>query len=59
MAARKMMAAKGEGDYWQKTGDAESLERLPVDWVVQLQYGRGQSNAVAQHQGVLMFKEAS
>jgi len=32
MAARKMMAAKGEGVYWQKTGDAESLERLPVDW---------------------------
>jgi hypothetical protein len=33
MAARKMMAAKGEGVYWQKTGDAESLERLPVDRV--------------------------
>jgi len=45
MAARKMMAAKGEGVYWQKTGDAECLERLPVDWVVQFQYGRGQSNA--------------
>lgn len=59
MAARKMTTAKGERVYWQKSGDAECLERLPVDWGVQLQYGRGQSNAVAQHQGVLMFKEAS
>jgi hypothetical protein len=25
MAARKMMAAKGEGVYWQKTGDAETV----------------------------------
>jgi hypothetical protein len=33
MAAWEMMAAKGEGVYWQKTGDAESLESLPVDWI--------------------------
>ena len=33
MAARKMMAAKGERVYWQKTGDAESFEKLPIDRV--------------------------
>ncbi|MGF6150607.1 hypothetical protein QFZ84_001579 [Pseudomonas fluorescens] len=32
MAARRMTAAKERRVYWQKTGDAECLESLPIDW---------------------------